>query len=767
MLESIVKVKETMLKSFEEVKKLINEWQTALEAERNYLKFNGGRGYALSKGTPLYEIGQSTVVLFTIYSEIFVPDGTPVRIKIENVDYHGEVLSIKGMQIEIKINDRIKANIPYAELFSEPWELMDHLIERLEEIKDYRKKQSQIMKLMNANSPAKHLQKMKKDTSIKSELVYRSFFNATTYIWGPPGTGKSYNLTNIILKHYEKNKSVLVIAHSNAAVDVLMKNVIKDLEQNGNWKSGEIVRYGYTKDEVLLQHEDVLSSKLVEASNQSVQIDLENLDERKSSMLRKAKRGIASKNDLAELNKIQNKLNKLRIEIREKEKELIDEAKVVGTTLSKCSLDPLIYLRQFDLVIVDEISMAYTPQIAFAATLGKRIVVCGDFKQLPPIASCYQNQFVKKWLQEDIFHHTGIVQKIENDESLTNLVLLNMQRRMHPAISGFTNKEIYRSLVFDHMSVKKRIEVAKHRPFSKKANSLINTQFLNTYAMKDTTTNSRYNLGNAIIAIQCLLTSIVDGIQSIGIVTPYRAQAKLLSVLQKELVGRTKYRHLPIQIATVHRFQGSECDVILFDSVDTKPQYSPGFLLTDKNSERLINVALTRAKGKFIHIADIPFIKNKTDKQKTINKLIHYQIEHNYKVEKEEFVKLFSNRISQRLQLFNNNQNTWFDEVKKDLKNAKKHLVISMPNLSLMTKEFRKLINESELNITFISEDTFENQRNWKFIKKDQVQPLIIIDNEILWYGIPHTTNQLNHSIFSARLSSPLAIQTLRGFIDY
>ncbi|WP_088040967.1 DEAD/DEAH box helicase [Bacillus sp. EAC] len=756
-----------MINQIIEVEKLINEWQLALEAERNYLKFHGGRGYYLSKGTPLYEIGQSTVVLFKVYTELFVPDGTPVRIKIENQEYQGEILSTKGSQIEIKINDSIKSNIPFAELFSEPWELLDQLSERLEEIKDYRMKQTRIMKLMNTNSKVNHLEKMKKGKSQKNELIFRSFYNATTYIWGPPGTGKSYNLTNIILKHYEKNKTVLVIAHSNAAVDVLMKNVVSQLEEKDQWKSGEIVRYGYTKDEVLLQHADVLSSKLVESDNHSVQNDLENLDERKHSMLNRVKRGIASKGDLSELSKIQSKLNKIRSEVREKEKELIDEAKVVGTTLSKCSIDPLIYLRQFDLVIVDEISMAYTPQIAFASTLGKRIVVCGDFKQLPPIASCYQNNYVKKWLQEDLFHHTGIVQKIENGETLANLVLLNKQRRMHPSISGFTNKEVYHSLVEDHSSVKKREVISKHRPFAMEANNLINSQFMNTFAMKDSITNSRYNLGNAIIAIQCLLTSIVDGIESIGIVTPYRAQAKLLSILQKEIIGKTKYRHLPIQIATVHRFQGSECDVIIFDSVDTKPQASPGLLLTDRNSERLINVALTRAKGKFIHIADTNFVKRNTNKKNTFHKLVQYQMDQEYDITLGDFSKVLSKNISKRLLFYKNESSDFHLDFINDLTNVKKRLIVCMPKLSDMSSEIRRIINTIQCPILFISESYYENQKNWKFIKKDHVQQCFMIDDELLWYGITQEGTSTIQSSYSARLQCPLTIQTLRGFIDY
>ncbi len=88
-------------------------------------------------------------------------------------------------------------------------------------------------------------------------MAYRSFYNPTTYVWGPPGTGKSYNLSRIILAHYQKGKSVLVLAHSNAAVDVLMSEVTKQIEKKKKWTPGEIVRYGYSQHEHIRNHENV------------------------------------------------------------------------------------------------------------------------------------------------------------------------------------------------------------------------------------------------------------------------------------------------------------------------------------------------------------------------------------------------------------------------------------------------------------------------------------------------------------------------------
>jgi len=740
---------------------IIEEWQIALESEKDFLKYNGGTKHILVNGTPVYELGKSTVCLFTLYSELFVSEGTPVRVKIGTVDYQGEVLSIKGLQIEIKINETFKAKIPYAELYSEPWELLDQLSERLGEIKDYRKKLERVKRLLNGDAPCKHLLKMKKRS--KNELLYRSFYNATTYLWGPPGTGKSYNLTKVIISHYKQNKSVLVLAHSNAAVDVLMKNIVNELEQKDEWVPGDILRYGYTKDEVLLQHESILASKFVEQSNSSIELDT--LVDRKDSMLSRAKRGTASKGDLNELRKLQSQLSKMRLQSKEIEKDLVDDAKVIGTTLSKSASDSLLYNRQFDLIIVDEISMAYVPQLAFAASLGKRIVVCGDFKQLPPVAVSYRNPLVKKWLQEDLFHHVGIADLINKEEIHPNLYILQEQRRMHPSISSFTNKYIYQSLVFDHQSVTKNQVIANHKPFAGEASVLVNTNLFQSCALKDESTKSRYNLTSALLSIQMLLSAIVNGVQSIGIVTPYRAQAKLLSDLHKEIVGRTKYKELPIQIATVHRFQGSECEVLFFDTVDSYPQYSAGRLLTDEKSERLINVAITRSKGKFVHLSDLSFYNRKLNKATTLSKLINHQKEQSHVAGENDFQQIFKKNISNRLQWFINDGNNDHSELIDDLKSATKRVIICMPNLSEMTLTLRKIINELTVKITFISCSLYDNQKNLTFIQLDQVQPMIIIDDEYLWIGAPFSKHSSNQSMYLCRLQGQKTIQTIKGYM--
>lgn len=97
--------------------------------------------------------------------------------------------------------------------------------------------------------------------------------------------------------------------------------------------------------------------------------------------------------------------------------------------------------------------------------------------------------------------------------------------------------------------------------------------------------------------MQLVLIGLLDGMPSIGVVTPYRAQARFLSTCIRELLQKTKLQHAPVLAATVHKFQGSERDMMLFDTVDSYPSERPGVLFFDHKNHRLVNVAVTRARG--------------------------------------------------------------------------------------------------------------------------------------------------------------------------
>jgi superfamily I DNA and/or RNA helicase len=91
----------------------------------------------------------------------------------------------------------------------------------------------------------------------------------------------------------------------------------------------------------------------------------------------------ANKNEQTEL---QKRIDKLQEEISGKRKQIIAEARVVACTAYKPLIDKEITELEFDVVVIDEASMIPLSLFYCSAAKAKsRLVIAGDFRQLPPI----------------------------------------------------------------------------------------------------------------------------------------------------------------------------------------------------------------------------------------------------------------------------------------------------------------------------------------------------------------------------------------------
>lgn len=748
----------------------ILEWQAALREEVSFLKKQGGSLYMVVNGRFLYNNSGSSIYVFTLISELFFPDGTPVRIEVGNKSALGEVLSVEGFEIELRLDQFIGNEIKEAKMFSEPWQLLVELSNRLDEVKPYHLKRGRVAALLKGTAPAKHEEKL---TKKEKELLFRSYYNRTTYIWGPPGTGKTYNLSRIVAQHHVKGKKVLVMAHSNAAVDVLMHEVAKVLEKSNKWVEGEVIRYGYSNDQEILSHPSLLTAKLVEYKHPQLFIEKREIESRrkqlKSMVLAKGKTKEFEK-ELAELDKV---LKQLKVNIKELEKGCLQEAKIVGATLSKCAMDPLLHRGSFDLVVVDEVSMAYVPQLALAASLGKRIVVCGDFKQLPPIALS-DHELVEKWLREDIFHHAGIVAAVKGGNKHPNLFMLKEQRRMHPHISSFTNSVIYNDKVYDHKDSNERNEIARQYPYPGKATMLVDLSKMGAFALTDVSSHSRFNIMSGLISVQLALLAVQNNLDSVGVITPYKVQARFVSTCVQEIMDKKDVdKRKAITVATVHKFQGSERDAIVFDVVDSYPQKKPSVLLTDKNSSRLVNVAVTRARGKFIQVIDTHYGKSRYGKQLAITSLTnHIYDQFHIDTRYEHYDQFLSASIGKNLQWFANRNPVDPGSLYEDLKKAKKSIVLSVPDPTKIDRRIWKEINalSKKFNVTVYTNTEVKAVKTLRIVPLNLVVNFIIIDDEVLWIGSPIVTGTGFESealppYITGRLHAPNTISLLKGFM--
>jgi len=462
---------------------------------------------------------------------------------------------------------------------------------------------------------------------------------------------------------------------------------------------------------------------------------------------------------------LETKIARIFEKVRQREVQFLKEAFIIGTTLAKAASDSAIYEKEYDLVILDEASQAYVPQIAFAAALAKRVIVCGDFKQLPPIASS-RDPLVTKWMKEDVFHRAGVVASLNEEMLHPHLFLLKEQRRMHPDISSFTNQYIYHSLVGDHESVKKsRNKIVKQAPFPDQAAVLVDTSYTGLHCVSDRATNSRFNLWQLLISFQLIHESYVAGAKSIGYVTPFRAQATLMELLLSELY-ESECIEADIIAATVHRFQGSERDVMIFDTVESSPQNRVGMLLTGKDSERLINVAITRTKGKFLHVSNYDYISRNVYRGKTLRQLVEHQVRNKQRITTKSIGSWILNQ-HERLRWLHARK---LAPVFHDLERARASVVISLPEGTPLSEEWKeKLLHRRvQVRLTVISGD------DWSMLRPNEQRagglpfPLVLIDDKVFWLGLPFEgARGVEPPYVAARLVSEKICEYILGQIMY
>ncbi|MCF2648446.1 MULTISPECIES: AAA domain-containing protein [Bacillaceae] len=720
--------------------KTIKEWQQALQIEINHLKKFGQSKVALYNGIRL-----NTENDFTYYFEsignLKVPIGSNVILHWGSLAVKGRVLSADGKSLLVILEKMIGEYIAEAYLSHDPWELLEQLQIRFDSIKKNKRKLSRIVKLMRPNDATKHpTEELKNHVH---ELSLRCKYNPVSFVWGPPGTGKTYTLARVALQRYWKGKRILVLAQSNQAVDVLLTEITTTIKEKDRFKLGDILRYGGNSSNGNLEQEQITSSSLLDKKDMDLAKQRQQFIEEKQKLKSDLANAFTIR-DSSQLLEMEEKLASVMEKIRKREVQFVQKAKIVGTTLAKAATDPAIYEDEYDLVIVDEASMAYIPQVAFSASLAKRIIICGDFKQLPPIASS-RHAIVNRWLKEDIFHATGVADTVHTSSMHPQLLLLNEQRRMHPSISEFTNKYIYHSLVGDYKNVeKKRKPIAAQSPFKDNASVLLDSSHFGSYATFEKASKSRINYIHLLLALQVIQESLKEKEASIGYVTPYRAQAEIMEAMALEFFPEAMADKRLI-VATVHRFQGSERDVIVFDSVEAPSFSRPGMLLTGKESERLINVAISRAKGKFIHIANRSFIKTMIDHRKTIRQLINHQEQIN-KVVTNQHIGEWIKQKNPKLYWTHGQR---IDLLTKDLTRSQKEIFVSIPHSKeTLNQEWKHIFSKAKIVTT--PEIPF---------------PVVIIDHKVVWFGFPiELVNGSKPPSLAIRIHSPYLASYLLNY---
>jgi len=299
-----------------------------------------------------------------------------------------------------------------------------------------------------------------------------------------------------------------------------------------------------------------------------------------------------------------SELQEIAAKLAALEANILRNARVIGTTVAKS------YLRakeigRFDVVIVDEASMVLLPALYFVAGLAtERVIISGDFRQLPPIIESRQ-QAIHDEIGGDVFSAAGI-----DDNPDPRCAMLEQQYRMAEPICRLIAGRMYRNKLRTAHGRQPPTGPPAGQPVDRTL-TIIDTSKLWPFENR-TEFQSRFNLLNALLIRNLALllkdTGFIIAGSDLGICTPYAAQAKLL----RGMLVDHKLDSL-VAAGTVHRYQGDQKRMLILDVPESiGGSRSIGLFIQGVPPEhvgaRIINVAVSRAQEYLVVIANLTYL---------------------------------------------------------------------------------------------------------------------------------------------------------------
>ncbi len=337
---------------------------------------------------------------------------------------------------------------------------------------------------------------------------------------------------------------------------------------------------------------------------------------------------------------------------------------------------------EFDVVIMDEASKATPPELVLPLTLGKKVIIIGDHKQLPPMLNEKEfgealeaigaQKLVEDWTRSD--YKISQFEKLFKNASKNFVASLDTQFRMHGQIMNCISQfyedqeELENGLI---CGIKDTMNIADLSNKASRWHGLNSPPFINnnTHAIWVNVETPEHRVGTSyqnegeVKAIQTVLKALIkaegfkdyfDSLKKeedkeIGIITYYMPQMqKIKKSIYPTLTTANEWRNfeqhkyenafqLPFRIDTVDRFQGMERNIIIISTVRSdKP--------TDKNYEwnkfgkkgigalgfareiQRVNVGFSRAKRLLVVIGNEKHFAHKQEYAEAINKMYRIDI---------------------------------------------------------------------------------------------------------------------------------------------
>jgi ATP-dependent RNA/DNA helicase IGHMBP2 len=394
-------------------------------------------------------------------------------------------------------------------------------------------------------------------------------------VHGPPGTGKTTVLVEVIRRAVARGEPVLAAAPSNLAVD----NLVERLAAAGV----DGVRVGHPARVLPSVLERTLEARVAghEAARIAADLVARALDLRRESRKRRQRRGPGRFSEAREAEREARQLiAEARLLEARAEADVLARAPVVLATLT--SLDgPALAARRFALAVVDEATQAVEPAAYLALLKAERAVLAGDHLQLPPTVLSAAAQAGGLGI--------SLFERLVALHGARARVTLAEQHRMNTRIMRYPSEALYGGALRAHPAV------ADHA-LDDAPLEVVDTSGRGFEEATPEGSDSKLNEGEAELAAAEVERILALGVapDAVAVIAPYDAQVQRL----RELLAARLDEGL--EVDTVDGFQGREKEAVVVSLVRANETGEVGFL----SDVRRMNVALTRARKKLVVVGD-------------------------------------------------------------------------------------------------------------------------------------------------------------------
>ena len=388
--------------------------------------------------------------------------------------------------------------------------------------------------------------------SSQRHAVFASLCRYICLIQGPPGTGKTTTASAIVYVNQLITNSVLASAPSNEAVDVLVMQCAK-LEVPV-LRAGRSVSTVYQSIVEPLCPERLMEKSLVGRCKE----DGNAWKKRRNEALRE---------------------------------QLNTNAAIVCSTCGYANSDPVMSLKEYAFVLVDEAAQTAEPEVLVPISRLQvktgRLSLIGDHKQLPAISN---NKMEKERWQRSLLERLYAV------AGMTPL-MLDIQYRMSEKIVAWPASEFYESKLQTAAALQNEDANVAGFPWPERSP----IAFVHISGKEEQCGQSGVsfkNMEEVRMVDKIVRSLLVAGNMKpadIAVLTPYEAQCSCIrSALQE-------WENLGIFIASVEKAQGSERTVVVMSTVRCNSKGALGFV----TCARRLNVCITRAKRGCIIVGNV------------------------------------------------------------------------------------------------------------------------------------------------------------------